>query len=122
MKENQRELKYIIESFYGKGRAFEDLEKYVKGALDKTSELDKVVCRTFDENYPAVFCKKSDDGRFIFLVSAKHHAPEYVDLGVFESRDILNAIKEFVKQEKLEAEKLGTWYGHKEDSPNVCMR
>ena len=116
------DMSEIIKNFYAKGRAFDDLKGYVKGALDKSSDLDKVVCRTYDERFPAVFCKKGDDGKFNFSIAAKHQDPEYIELGAFEGKEVLNAIKEFVKQEKLEAQKLGKWYGHKEDSPNVCMR
>jgi hypothetical protein len=112
----------IIKNFYAKGRAFDDLDSFIKGALDKSSGIEKVVCRTYDESFPAVFCKKLEDGKFNFSIAAKHQDPEYINLGEFEGKSILSSIKEFVKQENLEAQKLGKWYGHKEDSPNVCMR
>jgi len=122
MKEEQRDVKLIIESFYSKGRAFEKLGQYIEEVLDRSSDTGKVVCRTFNENYPAVFCLKAKDGKFNFLASARYQDPKYIELGVFDGRDVLDAIKEFVQQEELEAKRLGKWYGRKEDSPNLCMR
>ena len=122
MKEQPTEIKHILKNFFAKGMAFEDLKSYVMGIPQKPPCLGKLVTRTFDENYPAVFCKKDPAGKFNFYLATKHQDTEYINLGNFWGKDVLEAIKEFVKQEKLEAQRLGKWYGKKEDSPNVCMR